>query len=207
MGSSDDDARGRHRARIEDERKRISALDDNIATQLNKIILAGSIGGILASISFVKDIAPWPTGENLVILLISWGLLFISAVSGVGMLSTSRVAGKYSREVLHAIECETDNTEAEEKNKLWNTFTRRLQATALIGLGVGACLLLVFAGLNLYQKTKMNDEKKPQQPPAQEPTPLKKSIDESIRRPSYDMDTTSNPFLQKPKDNSPKKEK
>ena len=143
------EAKKRFLVRVEEERKRISSLDDSIAAQLTNILIAGSVGAILASITFIKDLAPKPVPSTLWLIRVSWLLFFLACCSGIGSLWSSRIAGKASRGLLFTKETNASDTKLEAKCKRWNTVTRSLQVLGFVALATGTLLLLLFANSNL----------------------------------------------------------
>jgi hypothetical protein len=142
------EAKKRFLIRVEEERKRISSLDDSIAAQLTNILIAGSVGAILASITFIKDLEPKPAPSTLWLIRLSWLLLFVACCSGIGSLGSSRIAGKSSRGLLFIKESNASDLELEAKCKRWNRVTRSLHVLGFVALAIGTLLLLLFANSN-----------------------------------------------------------
>jgi hypothetical protein len=141
--------RKRYLARVEEERKRISSLDDSIAAQLTNILIAGSVGAILASVTFIKDIAPNPIPWTLCLLRLSWLVLVVACCLGIGSLWSSRIAGKAHRDLLFKQATNVSDTALKAKCDTWNKATHWMQYLGLGGLAAGTVLLLLFANYNL----------------------------------------------------------
>jgi hypothetical protein len=194
-------------ARIEDERKRAATLDDTIAAQLTNILIAGSVGAIVASVTFLKDIAPQPVAGSLQYVKFAWALLFLTSVFSIASLLTSRATGKSYRNWLGALKDEKESARLKKRCDIWNRWTKVLQILGMVFLASGAALLLYFAYLNLPSEREAMNEKgkkvhtgvppdtstKPEKLPTERPT---KQPGEKKER-AYDFDTT-NPFLKQP---------
>jgi hypothetical protein len=196
------------RGRIDAEWKRIRALDDTIAGTLNNILVAGSVGLIVASVTFLKDVAgQHPAAGSLFFLRTAWLVLLATATASIASLLTSRQAGKLNREVLAARLKNDDEGEAESERKCkrWNRGTAVLQWIGLIWLAIGAGTLVQFAMMNLpAEATAMATEDKNKDTPP----PERKDRDGSFEKGTkgdraFDHDPTD-PFLKRPIDTTPK---
>jgi hypothetical protein len=192
------------RAAIYDEYRRISSLDDTIAGTLNNILVGGSVGIIVASVTFLKDIAGGqPAPGSLLLLKSSWIILVATAVVSIASLITSRTAGRLHRDVLAKRVANDQAGEAKLKRECnrWNLATTLLQRAGLTGLAAGAGMLVWFAIINLPKEaTVMADkDKKVTGVPPERPRP---PMPEHREDKAFDHDT-SNPFLQRPDTTTP----
>jgi hypothetical protein len=137
------------RERVEDERRRIRDVDDRLAATQTNILIAGSVGGILASVTFLKDLAAFPAAGSPLYLRVSWLCLLLSCGLGIGSLASSRRAGRLLRDVLYARVSGTDPAPVEHKGIRWNRMTRSLQWGGYLMLTLGVAFLAWFAHLNL----------------------------------------------------------
>lgn len=144
-------------ARVEEERQRVREVDDKLAAQLTNILIAGSIGAILASITFVKDIAPNPVAGSLIHLRIAWFALFAASVLSIASLVTNRVAARHFRDLLYARYQRADCTGPENRCNRWNRATKTLNGTSMVLLAVGSGFLIWFANVNLPEERKPNE--------------------------------------------------
>lgn len=144
-------------ARVEEERKRVREVDDKLAAQLTNILIAGSVGAILASITFLKDIAPTPVTGSLAYLRIAWLALFVASALSIGSLVTNRVAARHFRDLLFARYQHADCTGPEKKCKRWNGATKGLIGFSTFLLALGAGLLIWFANVNLPKERQPNE--------------------------------------------------
>lgn len=193
------------RASITEEVTRISSLNDTIARMLNNILVYGSVGMIVASITFLKDIAG-PHPRSLALLKVAWIFLVVAAAVSVISLLTSRRAGTIHRNVL--AKRLSNETEAEAKLKAvcdrWNSATRYLQRAGLIGLAAGTGLLVCFAMINLPTEANAMADKEervttgvPPDSVPKHPEPPRPPMPGHREDKAFDHDTT-NPFLQRP---------
>lgn len=137
------------RERVEDERRRIRDVDDRLAATQTNILIAGSVGSILASVTFLKDLAAVPTSGSPLYLRVSWLCLLLSCGLGIGSLASSRRAGRILRDILYARVSGADPAAIERKGIHWNRTTRSLQWGGYLMLTLGVAFLVWFAHLNL----------------------------------------------------------
>jgi hypothetical protein len=205
---------------VKEELKRISALDDSIGRTLNTVVVGGSVGAIIASINYLKDIAgPNPAAGSLAYLRVSWVVLVIAVAFSIGSLLTSRKAGRLHRDALAARVAKDIEGDARLTRRCtrWNRATKFFHWSGLAGLGVGTGLLIWFAMLNLPPEATAMAEKKGTEKQVREvqvkpdrttpkPGERPRPIPERREDKSYDHDT-SNPFLQRPQTTPPPKDK
>ena len=126
--------------------------DRKAAEAIDRIILVGGPATILASLSFMKDMAPVPAPGSLWFLLIAWALLLAGAVAGIAGLYTTRLAGRalrrlYERKVAAGVP-RIESAEYDDARR-WNNLTRRTNYTGVGAFLIGILFLLVFAAVNL----------------------------------------------------------
>jgi hypothetical protein len=197
------------RESVKEELKRISALDDSIGSTLNTVVVGGSVGAIIASVNYLKDIAgPNPAAGSLAYLKVSWVVLVIAVALSIGSLLTSRKAGRLHRDALAARVAKDVEGDAHLTSRCtrWNRATKFFHWSGLGGLGLGTGLLIWFAMLNLPPEATAMAEKKgterkiqevKRDPPRRTPDERPRPVPERKEDKSYDHDT-SNPFLQRP---------
>jgi hypothetical protein len=139
-----DDLRDLRRS-IDAERRRASEFLDKVA------ILAGP-AAIVASMTFVKDIAEKPGHKALVLLLVSWGLLILG--SGIGILSQilkQKTADEYDELLRGKITLgDPERREGDyDAVRPLNDWTRRLLWLSLIVFVLGIVLMIAFATASL----------------------------------------------------------
>lgn len=135
----------RQRDAVEDE-------DRKAQDRLDQIVLVGGTGAVLASVSFLKDVAPAPVPGTLEILVAAWVAFLGGGFCAVLSLLTTRRTARALLQVYAAMLAEgrptmtaAEHAPVEEDNRR----TRTLSAAGLTVFAAGVCLLLTFAGFNL----------------------------------------------------------
>ena len=143
---------------FEVEHKYALDIDVLLATSILNILIAGSLGIALASITFLKDIAPHPAYGTLLWLRIAMILLLLTAFLGVASTISSRRAGGFYRKAIHALR----NNDVDGANGLMdkcdeqNKTTRLLSHSGLVTLACGVLALAWFANGNLPKEAPLS---------------------------------------------------
>lgn len=135
----------RHRDAVEDE-------DRKAQDRLDQIVLVGGAGAILASVTFLKDIAPSPASGTLGILVAAWVALLAGGFCAVLSLLTTRRTARALLQAYAAMLAEgrpTMTAAEHARVEADNGRTRKLSAAGLATFAAGVGLLLTFAGVNL----------------------------------------------------------
>jgi hypothetical protein len=126
--------------------------DRKSADQLNRIVLVGSTGAILASVTFLKDIAPEPAAYALWLLVGSWVVLIVSGAACMLSLRSTRQTARLYENILRAKLAASNpvmNPDDYNPMRTANDRSRLLGLCSLVLFGVGIVLLTVFAAINL----------------------------------------------------------
>jgi hypothetical protein len=148
---------------------RAQEIDARNAEHLDRIILVGGSAAILASVTFLKDIAPMPAAGTLWMLRVAWGVLLAGAAAGVASLYCSRQAARaYARMLQRRIEDGSGLIEPSDYGEMrpWNTVTRRSTLAGLLFFGLGLLFLVLFANANLPAERSPHVRPPPAQPAA-----------------------------------------
>ena len=166
------DLRERSAARLDacrGEFARAQEIDLRNAEHLDRIILVGEGAAILASVTFLKDIAPTPAAGTVWLLRVAWGFLLAGAAAGVASLYCSRQAARrYARMLRRRIEDGSGLIQPSDYDEMrpWNTATRRSTLAGLSFFGLGLLFLVLFANANLPAERSPHVRPPPAQPAA-----------------------------------------
>ena len=157
LDRAQDDIRETKRHALEEERK---ASDFLVQTSL-----LGGPAAILASLTFLKDIAPNPVPWTATFLLLSWAAYILGAWSALSSLQTKRVV---ARELDLIIERKLDAGDPHlrkgdlETIRMPNTKSERKAHYAMRLFQAGTLGLILFAALNLpFWKSFFGEKTKP----------------------------------------------
>jgi hypothetical protein len=126
--------------------------DRKAADAIDKIVMVGGPAAILASLTFMKDVAPSPAAGTLTILMASWVLLLAGALSAtLSLLTTRSTARAYARMLKGKVKARTSTIAPADYDKIrpWNTATRWLNRGGIAALLSGVVFLVWFAQANL----------------------------------------------------------
>lgn len=126
--------------------------DRKAADALDQVVLVGGPAAILASLTFIKDIAPQPVAGSLMYLTTAWVLLLAGGVLGMVALFTTRQTARVLRRLYEEhIRTRQNTIEPSEFNKArkLNVATRWMTYAGLGSFLAGVGFLLVFAQKNL----------------------------------------------------------
>jgi hypothetical protein len=128
----------------EDDRKAAEALD--------QISLIGGPAAILASITFLKDIAPDPAPGTRFFLLAAWALLLTGAASSLLAHATTRATARRLRRIYEAAYASGSSKislDSYAEPRRWNAWTRVLSIGGVALFLAGTIFLVIFAAANL----------------------------------------------------------
>jgi hypothetical protein len=148
---------------LRERRRRVEEKDQKAAEFIDKVAILGGPAAIIASITFVKDIATKPLGTwAALVLFLSW--LCLIAASGFGLLSqrARRATAKaYSDLLTKKLQAndpeirEGDWDESRKHNWRDRDWLDRAQGSFVVGL----VLLTVFTAISLLTPQKASGEK------------------------------------------------
>jgi hypothetical protein len=128
----------------EDDRKAADAVD--------RIVLFGGPAALLASITFLKDLAATPAIGTTRFLVLAWFLLLIGSLFAMVSLFTARATARRYRRLLERKVAQRETvmhpTEYDEVRR-WNTWTVLSNRVALVVFFLGIGFLVAFAMQNL----------------------------------------------------------
>jgi hypothetical protein len=140
---------------VEDTRAQLARVEEDdrkTAEYVLRVALTGSSAAILASVTFLKDIAPQPVPGSWWYLAAAWTVLLLSAGFAFMALFAGRSAAKHYRRALRA---ELDGASHEDVDRLLehaygpNALTRWAMWYASASFIAGVGLLATFAFANL----------------------------------------------------------
>ena len=130
----------------------IEADDRNASAAIDKVITFGGPAAILASLTFMKDMAPTPIAGSMRFLQLGWLSFLIGSAAGIAALMTTRRAALHLRRLFQRKIAERNSrTEPADFNeaRAWNNATVILTYSGLAGFIGGAVLLAQFAIMNM----------------------------------------------------------
>ena len=127
------------------ERQSLIRGEHSDAEHYDKWLLTLSGGAFAISITFIRYIAPDPSGGSIAFLVIAWVSFLLSILATMTSLQCSQAAFQRQREILDALQ---SNPNACQEN--WRaTCVKALNWLSLGLFGLGAIMLAVFSTLNL----------------------------------------------------------
>ncbi len=130
------------------ERSTLIEIEQKSADQHDKAILTISMGGLALSITFLKEIAPDPSRETLILVGISWLCFALSMLAILFSFLTSQIACRRQRDVIDELYAH-GTRDAERKANRWASVTHWLNVSSYILVFLAVSFLAVFSWLNL----------------------------------------------------------
>jgi hypothetical protein len=170
---------------LRERRRKVDEKDQKAAEFIDKVAILGGPAAILASITFVKDIASKPLGTwAAFVLFLSW--LFLIAASGFGLLSqrarraTAKAYGDLLTRKLQTNDPDIRTGEWDEPRK-HNQRDRRWLDFAQGSFVVGLLLLTVFTAISLLTPPNASGEsKKPPPNPGESGAAIRAGADSTV---------------------------
>lgn len=134
------------------ERSSLNEAEKDSSQQFDKAIITLAAGALALSLTFIKQIAPYPKAWTLFFLFSSWLAFGASMLSTLISFLTSQEACRIQRKLL-----ESDffiKEEQKEKENRPARITKRLNYVSIISFIIGVFLLTVFSISNISTKEK-----------------------------------------------------
>jgi hypothetical protein len=132
-----------------DERKSLNDAIKETSHQFDKAILTLAAGALALSLTFIKDIAPNPKTNTLILLFFAWGAFIISILSTLISFFTSQKACQRQIAILEREFLEEHAQEQLSKmENPYTIYTIRLNIVSITFFIFGVLLLIIFSSLN-----------------------------------------------------------
>lgn len=130
------------------ERSTLIEIEQKSADQHDKAILTISMGGLALSITFLREIAPNPSKETLILVAISWFCFGVSMLTILFSFLSSQIACRRQRDLLDEL-FEHGTRNVERKANRWSSLTHWLNVSSYILVFLAVSFLALFSWLNL----------------------------------------------------------